>query len=151
MCQETVSHARRVLVVEEDTVTRHLIATVLKGDECEMVAVENGSKAYRVLRSDADFSAAIFDMKLPNHEGLEVIRYMRTEKRLMRIPVMITSSEQSIKLMADGFAAGAAVFLPKPFSVAQLRTMLLMLFRKSQEQCAPAQVMTKGAAVYIRR
>lgn len=148
MSQETVSHARRVLVAGDNAVTRRLIATVLKGDECEMVAVENTSKAYRVLRADADFSAAIFDMKLPNLEGVEVIRYMRTEKRLMRIPVMITSSEQSIKLMAEGFAAGATVFLPKPFSVAQLRMMLLMLFSKSQEQCAPVQVMTKALGLY---
>lgn len=148
MSQETVSHSRRVLVAEDDAVTRRLIATVLKGDECEMVSVDNASKAYRVLRSDADFNVAIFDMKLPNPEGLEVIRYMRTEKRLMRIPVMITSSEQSIKLMADGFAAGAAVFLPKPFSVAQLRTMLLMLFSKSHEQCSSSQVKTKALSLY---
>jgi len=64
---------------------------------------------------------------MPYLEGLDLIRYMRTEKRLMRIPVVLITAEESIKLMADSFAAGATAFLPKPFTTDQLQNLLRML------------------------
>ena len=91
-----------------------------------MVA-SDGREAYRILQSDGDFRAAVFDMMMPHLKGLDIIRYMRTEKRLMRIPIMMISAEQDIKLMANSFTAGASAFLPKPFTPEQLRNTLRML------------------------
>lgn len=101
------------------------------------VVVEDGREAYRVLQSDADFKAAIFDMNMPHLEGLEIIRYMRTERRLMRIPVMLITSGCDLKLMSESFAAGAAVFLPKPFTTGQLQLMLRMLLEKGERADPP--------------
>jgi CheY-like chemotaxis protein len=50
---------------------------------------------------------------------------------LMRIPVMMMTAEQDPKLSSDSFAAGAIVFLPKPFTTAQLQIMLQMLIGKA--------------------
>jgi CheY-like chemotaxis protein len=49
----------------------------------------------------------------------------------MRIPVVLVTADQSIKLMADSFAAGATAFLPKPFTPDQLQNLLHMLFAKN--------------------
>ena len=68
---------------------------------------------------------------MPHIQGPELVRYMKTEKRLMRIPVMMMTAEQNPKLSSDSFAAGAVVFLPKPFTTAQLQIMLRMLINKS--------------------
>jgi len=53
---------------------------------------------------------------------------MRTENRLRRIPVMMITSEPDLKVMTDSFAAGATLYLPKPFTPEQLNTTLGMLF-----------------------
>jgi len=45
--------------------------------------------------------------------------------------VMMMTAEQDPKLSSDSFAAGAVVFLPKPFTTVQLQTMLQMLMGKS--------------------
>jgi CheY-like chemotaxis protein len=45
--------------------------------------------------------------------------------------VMMMTAEQDPKLSSDSFAAGAVVFLPKPFTTAQLQTMLRMLVGKA--------------------
>jgi CheY-like chemotaxis protein len=50
----------------------------------------------------------------------------------MKIPVMMMTAEQNPKLSSDSFAAGAVVFLPKPFTTSQLQVMLRMLISKSQ-------------------
>jgi CheY-like chemotaxis protein len=70
---------------------------------------------------------------MPHITGPELVRHMRTEKRFMRIPVMMMTAEQDPKLSSDSFAAGAVVFLPKPFTTAQLQTMLRMLVSKARQ------------------
>jgi|SRR5438552_4884947 len=118
----------RVLVADDDPVIRHLVASSVKKAGYTPVEVTDGREAYRTLQEDSDFKAAIFDMMMPYLEGIDVIRYMRTEKRLMRIPVMMITSEQDLKVMTNSFAAGASVYLPKPFNPEQLQTTLSMLF-----------------------
>jgi CheY-like chemotaxis protein len=123
--------SQRILVADDDPVIRHLVTSIVKREGYEPVVATDGREALRILQKDADFSAAIFDMMMPHVEGLEIIRHMRTEKRLMRIPVMMITSEQDLELMKSSFAAGATVFLPKPFTTTQLQTMLRMLLSKS--------------------
>ena len=91
----------------------------------------DGREAYKILQSDQNFTAAIFDVVMPHISGPELVRFMKTEKRLMKIPVMMMTAEQDPKLSSDSFAAGAVVFLPKPFTTAQLHIMLQMLIGKA--------------------
>ena len=119
--------SRRVLIADDDPVMRHLVTKIVKQLEYEAVVVNDGREAYRILQTDAQFRAAIFDMTMPFLEGLDLIRYMRSEKRLMRIPVMMITAEQDIELMASSFSAGAAAFLPKPFTPEQLQSAIRML------------------------
>ena len=121
----------RVLVADDDPVIRHLVASVLKKNGYTPIEANDGREAYRILQGDSNFRAAIFDMMMPYLEGIDVIRYMRTEKRLMRIPVLMITSEQDLKIMTNSFTAGATFFLPKPFTTQQLQTTLGMLFSMS--------------------
>ncbi|HXL27232.1 MAG TPA: response regulator [Chthoniobacterales bacterium] len=119
--------SKRVLVADDDPVMRHLITTIIQQQEHEAVVANDGRAAYRILQSDSDFKAAILDMTMPFLEGLDLIRFMRSEKRLMRIPIMMITAEQDIKLMASSFSAGATAFLPKTFTPEQLQSAIRML------------------------
>ena len=121
------AQTNRVLIADDDPVIRHLVASIVKQQGYTPVTLNDGGAACRMLKIDADFKAAILDMSMPHLQGIDLIRYMRTEKRLMRIPVLLITAETDIKLLADSFAAGATGFLPKPFSPAQLQTALRML------------------------
>jgi DNA-binding NtrC family response regulator len=93
-----------------------------------VVSVADGRQAYRMLKSDADFAAAVFNMTMPHLDGVDLVRHMKTEKRLMRIPVVIVAGDHGLKLIADSFAAGALAFLPKPFTTEKLaRTLRLAI------------------------
>jgi CheY-like chemotaxis protein len=100
---------------------------MVKQQDCEVVVANDGREAYRILQSDSQFRAAILDMTMPFLEGLDLIRYMRSERRLMRIPIMMITAQQDIKLMANSFSAGATAFLPKPFTPDQLQSAIRML------------------------
>lgn len=118
----------RVLIADDDPVIRTLVASIVKKAGYTPVEVADGREAYRTLQTDSNFKAAIFDMMMPYLEGIDVVRYMRTERRLMRIPVMMITSEPDLKVMTNSFAAGATFYLPKPFTPDQLQTTLGMLF-----------------------
>lgn len=79
-----------------------------------------------MLKSDGDFKAVVFDIALPHVEGVEIVRYMKTEKRLMNIPIVILAGVGGLKLISECFSAGAIAFLPKPFTAEQLRLTLRM-------------------------
>ncbi|MBC8028874.1 MAG: response regulator transcription factor [Pyrinomonadaceae bacterium] len=124
--------SQRVLIADDDPVMRHLLRSIVTKEGYDPVVVEDGREAYRILQSDADFRAGIFDMMMPHLEGLDIIRYMRTEKRLRRIPVLMISAEQDLQLMAKSFVAGATVFLTKPFNPDQfLATLRILLTNKT--------------------
>jgi CheY-like chemotaxis protein len=126
--------SRRILVADDDPAILRLVTAIVQKEGYEVVPAKDGREAYQILQKDSDFLAGIFDVMMPHIQGPELVRYMRTEKRLMRIPVMMMTAEQNPKLSSDSFAAGAVVFLPKPFTTAQLQIMLRMLISKASAQ-----------------
>ena len=122
---------RRVLVADDDPAILRLVSAILEKENYAVVSAGDGREAYKILQNDQNFIAAVFDVVMPHISGPELVRYMKTEKRLMRIPVMMMTAEQDPKLSSDSFAAGAIVFLPKPFTTTQLQIMLQMLIGKS--------------------
>lgn len=131
---------KRILIADDDPVMRHLLTAIVRKEGYEAVVVEDGRKAYRLLQTDADFQAGIFDMKMPHLDGLEITQYMRTEKRLQRIPVLMISAERDLQLMSRSFVAGATVFLTKPFHPDQFQSTLRTLLIN---KCAPRTERTK--------
>jgi CheY-like chemotaxis protein len=123
----------RILVADDDPAILRLVATILEKEGFEVVKANDGREAYKLLQADSDFTAAVFDVVMPHITGPELVRHMRTEKRFMKIPVMMMTAEQDPKLSSDSFAAGAVVFLPKPFTTTQLQTMLRMLVAKAAQ------------------
>ena len=124
--------ARRILVADDDPAILRLVATILEKENYSVVTARDGREAYKILQSDPHFTAAILDVVMPHISGPELVRFMKTESRLTKIPVMMMTAEQDPKLSSDSFSAGAVVFLPKPFTTAQLQIMLQMLIGKAQ-------------------
>jgi CheY-like chemotaxis protein len=124
---------RRMLVADDDPAILRLIATILEKENFTVVTARDGREAYKILQADPNFTAAILDVVMPHISGPELVRFMKEEERLRRIPVMMMTAEQDPKLSSDSFSAGAVVFLPKPFTTAQLQIMLQMLIGKKSE------------------
>jgi CheY-like chemotaxis protein len=122
----------RVLVADDDPAILRLIKTILEKEGFTVITARDGKEAYRALQDHTEVIAAVLDVVMPGIAGPELVRYMKSEKRFMHIPVMMMTAEQDPKLPRDSFAAGAVVFLPKPFTTAQLQTMLRMLTGKAK-------------------
>jgi CheY-like chemotaxis protein len=134
MSQKSEQNTRRVLVADDDPAILRLVTTLVEKEGYTVVTARDGREAIKLLQAGADFVAAIFDVVMPHIEGPELIRYMRSEKRLMKIPVIMMTAEQNPKHTSDSFAAGAVVFLPKPFTSSQLQIMLRMIVNQSAKE-----------------
>lgn len=132
MSEEKGIEQGQVLVADDDPAILRLVKTIVEKEGYAVVAARDGKEAYKILQSGEKFVAAIFDVVMPYIQGTELARYMQTEKSLMYIPVIMMTAEQNPRLSSESYAAGAVAFLPKPFTSAQLKTMLEVFIRKSQ-------------------
>ena len=90
--------------------------------------INDGQEALKLLSSEANFKATIFDVELPKIKGTDLLKYMRSEKRLQFIPVMImTASTNSVRMQLESYEAGATFFIPKPFDRATFETLVKTL------------------------
>ena len=140
--------SKRVLIADDDPVTLRLLAAAAQKEGFIAVEVSDGGEAYRLLKHDSDFRAAIIDMVMPELQGLDLIRYMRTEKRLMRIPVLMVTAQQDLKLMKNCFEAGVTMFLTKPFRNEMLQSSLRILLSGKQTAVPPLSAIPKTSVVH---
>jgi CheY-like chemotaxis protein len=126
----------RVLVADEDSELLRRLTEAIDINGFKAVAACGGREALNILQRDSDFVAAVFAVAMSDIPGPELVRYMKTEKRLMHIPIVMMTSQRNPTLSADAFSAGAQVFLPKPFIPSQLLAMLHMLSgdRKNRDE-----------------
>ena len=115
-----------IFLADNDPHTERLLSPIARKLGYQVVVAKDGREAYWKLSSDIDFRVAILDMSTPCTDGVDIVRYMKTDARLMQIPIVIVAGEYGLKLITECFAAGAIAFLPKPFTTEQLQRTLNM-------------------------
>ena len=109
----------RVLVADDDPVTRELIIYKLEAEGYDTVVAEDGTSALALAQEQAP-DIAVLDVHMPGISGFDVCRMLRADPGVARIPViMLTASVQEADI-ATGFDSGADDYVPKPFSPREL-------------------------------
>lgn len=120
---------KRVLVVEDETEIRQLIALHLKREGFEVSEVADGEEARQVLSRSA-FDLVVLDWMLPTLSGLELTRWMRKRSQLGRVPVLFVTAKAEPEHVATGLDAGADDYLTKPFDTLVLMARVNALLRR---------------------
>ena len=115
-----------ILVVEDDIPVRNLIVTTLKTHEYRYLTAKNGAEAV-MAASSHNPDVVFLDLGLPDMDGIEVIRQIRSWSN-MPIIVISARSEDSDKI--EALDAGADDYLTKPFSVEELLARLRVTIRR---------------------
>jgi two-component system, NtrC family, sensor kinase len=117
----------KVLIAEDDPISRRLLQSYLERWGHEVVVAENGAEAWRLFEADA-FPLVISDWMMPELDGLELIRRIRSHTEETRRPgyvyvILLTAKSQKEDLV-EGMDAGADDFVSKPFDRDELRVRL---------------------------
>jgi len=114
----------RVLIVEDDPATTLLVTKIVEDEGFKVETAEDGMTGYKMLINDKDFALAIFDIKMPELSGFDLLRLMRKDSSLADTPVLLMSAEKPTHISFESFDTGIIVFVPKPFTKVTLKSMI---------------------------
>lgn len=115
-----------MLIVEDDAPVRNLIATTLEMQDYQYHLAENGIQAIAAATSNP-FDIILLDLGLPDIDGVEVIRKIRSWSV---VPIIVISARSDDKDKIQALDAGADDYLTKPFSVDELLARLRSTLRR---------------------
>lgn len=134
-----------ILVVEDDASVKNLITTTLKTHDYRFLTAPNGATAV-MEASSHNPDIVLLDLGLPDMDGIEVIRKIRSWSNM---PIIVISARSEDTDKIDALDAGADDYLTKPFSVeellARLRVTQRRLVMMQTENTAETAVFTNGA------
>ena len=118
----------RVLVVDDESNLTELLSMALRYEGWEVRSAGTGTKAVRAAREFQPV-AVVLDMMLPDFDGLEVLRRMRTDDDA--VPVLFLTARDAVEDRIAGLTAGGDDYVTKPFSLEEVVARLRALMRRT--------------------
>lgn len=114
-----------VLVVDDEYALRFALQRMLEDEGCHVIAAGDGTEAQQILQAHADvISVAILDWMMPKMTGIELLRWMKSQHGIDRIPVIMLTALDDPERVREGIDAGAYYYLVKPFKRSLLNSIL---------------------------
>jgi two-component system chemotaxis response regulator CheY len=111
----------KVLVAEDEAITRSVLEANLRNWGYEVTAVSDGSEALDIVYQPKPPSIVITDWMMPRMDGLELCRKIRNIQKTQYIYIIILTTKGEKKDIIEGLEAGADDYLSKPFNRDELR------------------------------
>lgn len=109
-----------VLIAEDDPIFRHVLQRWLQRWTYQVIAVDNGTDAWKVIQQTNAPNMAVLDWIMPGMDGIELCRRIRQAQGPYRYLLLLTARDNKQDVVA-GLEAGADDYLTKPFDVDELR------------------------------
>ncbi|KAL9674266.1 hypothetical protein QQ045_030536 [Rhodiola kirilowii] len=123
----------KVLLVENDDCTRHVVSALLRNCSYEVVAVANGVQAWRYLEDLTNHIDLILtEVVMPVISGIGLFYKIMNHKTLKNIPVIMMSSHDSMGIVFKCLSRGAVDFLVKPIRKNELKNLWQHVWRRCQ-------------------
>jgi DNA-binding response OmpR family regulator len=110
----------RVVIIEDEPDTAEMYAEMMRLSGYEVVKFFASRTAIDQIAKQ-DPSVVILDLMMPDLYGLEVLRYLKKDKHLSGVPVVIVSAKSMPADITEGLQAGASAYLTKPVSFNELK------------------------------
>jgi two-component system, cell cycle response regulator len=115
---------KRILVAEDDPVSRRMLESFLMKWGYEVLAVSDGAQAHRILDSHDAPPLAVLDWMMPGIEGPEICRAIREDPERPYTYVLLLTARSQKEDLLKGLEAGADDYLTKPFDAQELHARL---------------------------
>ncbi|KAK9156838.1 hypothetical protein Scep_003412 [Stephania cephalantha] len=121
----------RVLLVESDDSTRHIVAALLRKCSYQVAAVADGLKAWDILKErHFSFDLVLTEVVMPSLSGIGLLSKIMNNEICKNIPVIMMSSHDSVGIVFQCMLKGASDFLVKPVRKNELRNLWQHVWRK---------------------
>jgi two-component system alkaline phosphatase synthesis response regulator PhoP len=124
--------SKKVLVVDDEEVIRNLLRIHLIKLGYKVREAADGGKALEQLGKE-DFDLLICDILMPNKDGWEVLKEVRSNPKTKDIPVIVLTAKNEDADMFKGYDLGANYYITKPFTKAELLYGIRLMLEGNSE------------------
>ncbi|MBI5870581.1 MAG: response regulator transcription factor [Actinobacteria bacterium] len=135
----------KILVVDDEASVRNLVRSYLVREGYDVIEADNGADALKLARTGHP-DLVVLDLMIPEVDGLEVCRILRSEMDVF-ILMLTARAEEADKLL--GLGLGADDYLTKPFSPRELIARVKAILRRGQGGTASTARMVRAGQVEI--
>jgi CheY-like chemotaxis protein len=116
----------RLLIVEDSPLVRKMYGLAFSKREHTLIAAENGRVAMTLIaEAQQPYDLILVDLRMPDMDGVEFIRAIRSNRALAGTPVVLTTAEpEGSELMRQAMALGVAAVVRKPWKPQELRVVV---------------------------
>ncbi|HVP46289.1 MAG TPA: response regulator [Bryobacteraceae bacterium] len=123
---------KRVLIADDNPVSRELIREILENDDYEVIEAGNGREALEKLREHQP-DLALLDIQMPVLDGNAVIREVRADSRFSRLPVAALTAYAMQGDREKALALGFNAYITKPIDISAFRSEVARLLGNSPD------------------
>ena len=117
-----------IMTVDDSTSIRQMVSFTLTQAGYQVVEAVDGKDAVTKLAT-ATVDMVITDLNMPNMDGVELIRQVRTQGKFKFLPIIMLTTESKDTKKQEGKAAGATGWIVKPFNATQLVDVVKKLLK----------------------
>jgi DNA-binding response OmpR family regulator len=114
----------KVLIADDDLVTRRLLETTLKSWGFGVTSASDGAEALRIIQAVPAPAIALLDWQMPGKDGPEICRSVRAMSQTVPVYIILLTTLHSPQKIVEGLHAGADDYVTKPFNRDELRARL---------------------------
>ncbi|MDK8667573.1 response regulator transcription factor [Corynebacterium marquesiae] len=126
----------KILVVDDEQAVRESLRRSLRFNGYEVLTANDGLEAVETVRAENP-ELLILDVMMPNMDGLEVCRTLRSEG--WDRPILVLTARDGVSDRVAGLDAGADDYLPKPFALEELLARVRSLVRRAAADSIAAE------------
>jgi putative two-component system response regulator len=116
-----MNNSARILIIDDVSENIQVAMNILQEDNYEFSFANDGSKALSILDDESeDFDLILLDIMMPEMDGFEVCRRLKTFHKSKNIPVIFLTARVDIDSIKTGFELGAVDYVTKPFHAEEL-------------------------------
>src|SRR5438034_4142148 len=119
-----VLRGRKVLVVDDDARNIFALTTLLESHEMDVLGAIHGRQAIEVIQNTPDLSAVLMDNMMPEMDGYETMREIRSDPRFRTLPILALTAKAMQGDREKCLQAGASDYIAKPVDGDQLLSLL---------------------------
>lgn len=112
----------KVLVAEDEPVSRRVVEATLKGAGYDVRVCSDGSEAWSVIQHDASLELAVLDWMMPGLDGVELCRRIRKMRVATPTYIILLTARGHAEDIVRGIQAGTDDYITKPFDRDDLLT-----------------------------
>src|ERR1051325_454912 len=116
---QTILMGRKILIIDDDKVTRKVVGQALNGFDCQLLEAADGAEGLMIAQHERP-ELILLDYNMPVMDGPKTLAKLKTDPELRTLPVLMLTAESSRESVVRAVKLGVCGYLVKPFRAAEL-------------------------------